>query len=72
MTKYEMRARIVTPAMIMGASIQTRHINITSTVRHCERLTVQILPRHGKHVWREEDGNDPGVPEYADELEGLA
>lgn len=35
-------------------------------------LTVQIFPRDGKCVWREQDCNDPGVPEYADELEWLA
>lgn len=35
-------------------------------------LTVQILPRHGKRVRREQNRNDPGIPEHADELEGLA
>lgn len=70
MTKYETRAKIVTPAMMIGASDQLAFpycIPVKS-----EQLTVQVRPGDRKRIRGKEHSHDPAIPKHPDELERLA
>jgi hypothetical protein len=59
---------MVTPAMIMGASIQ--EVSGIKTYEK-EQRTIQVLGGDRERVGREQDSDNPAIPEDTDELERL-
>lgn len=68
--KYEIKAKIVTPAMIMGASKEI--LLARSQMRVEKKRTVQVLASDRPRVGRKQDSDDPAIPEHTNELERLA
>lgn len=60
---------MVTPPMIMGASIQ--EVSEKKTYEKMKQHTIQVLTSDWEHVRREQDSDDPAIPKDTNELERL-